>query len=497
MPEIFLNNTPFTFEDGDTILDLLQREQIAFSDAQCGGNGTCGKCNVSVLYNGAEQEQLACKTLAKDTMRVSLPQSEIFVESASQALQRDDAVSDYALAVDIGTTTVVCYLLDRADGEILRVASGGNAQRVFGADVISRIESATEGNLQTLKAAITEQLNGFVRTLCGEEGIEPSDISYAAIAGNTVMLHLLTGMSPETIGVAPFTPLSLFGDELRAEELGLSLDCDVCLLPAVSGYVGGDITAGVYSSKMHLARETELLVDIGTNGEMVLGSGDDFICCATAAGPAFEGAGIKFGTSAIPGAISKAEYMDTLRIQTISDLPAIGVCGSGLVDAIKVMLQLGVIDETGRILDIDEMPPEAAVCCAEVEDETVFLLSENVYITPSDVRNVQLAKSAIAAGIEVLADERGIKISDISRVILAGGFGSYINKDSACKIGLLPPQLAGKIESLGNTAGAGAIYAAVSKTARDKIRDISSHCKYIELSNSSKFSDYYIENMMF
>ncbi len=485
---------------GDTVLAALQQSGITAPEAPCGGNGTCKKC--LVLVDG--QEVLSCQTSVTGDHTVIIPEQN---SGAVIALEGECVHFPHTpepglgAAVDIGTTTVVAHLYDLATGRLLGTRSGMNAQRAFGSDVISRIQYANEneGGLERLTDTVREQLGGYLADLCAEHGRTADELSKVVIAANTVMEHIYAALSPATIAVAPFTPLSLFGTWENGAAFGLSRQAQVYLVPAVAGYVGGDITAGILSSGAYRAERPALFLDIGTNGEMALGSAaEGFTCCATAAGPAFEGAVISQGMSATVGAIRAVEFADgELKLEVIGNTVAEGVCGSGLVDALAVMLSLGAVDETGRLLPPDEAPEEALPFVDEDDDGAVFRLTDTVCITEADVRQLQLAKAAIAAGICTLLDEAGLDADDLSHLYLAGGFGNYIRKESAAAIGLLPTKLLDRIVSVGNSAGSGAAALLLSRQAREDLDALTPNCKYIELSGHKAFNDYYIECMMF
>lgn len=405
----------------------------------------------------------------------------------------------YGCAVDIGTTTVVVYLYNLADGKLCGLKNGISAQRPFGADVISRIESSIQaGGPKPLQEAIVGQLNEMISALCAERGLESQQIVAATIAGNSTMQHFFAGLNAEKIASAPFIQTGSFGKSYQARELGLSLHADgqVYILPSVSAYVGGDITAGVLACGLHKESRRCLLIDIGTNGEMALGNKDGVLYCSTAAGPAFEGAQIEDGMGGVDGAISAvAERDGEIVFKTISGKPSAGICGSGIVDAAAVMLGIGAIDETGRLCDEDEIP--AAYADRLAGDKFMIDTEHAIGLTGKDIREIQLAKAAIAGGIATLLHYAGLKVEQLDVVFLAGGFGSYINKDSACAIGLLPKELLDKIEVVGNSAGMGAGIALLSRAAREELGTIKSEGRYVELSADPYFQDAYVENMMF
>ena len=277
------------------------------------------------------------------------------------------------------------------------------------------------------------------------------------------------------------------------------------VVPSIAGYVGGDIVADLAAVQMHssvLAEDGEketLLLDIGTNGEMVLGKSGSYVCCATAAGPAFEGAEIDHGNAGQLPEPSQKSWLEDGKIccSTINDAPAVGICGSGLIDALAVFLETELLDETGLIADEDEVEEAYAGYLGEDEDGTCVYLTDTVKVTQADVRKLQLAKASIAAGIRILLSERNISVTDVEQVILAGGFGSFLNKKSAAAIGLIPEELEPVTISVGNAAGEGAVSAAVSEAARQELGRLQQEMRYVELSTHKKFSDAYMEEMFF
>ena len=490
---------------GQTIFDVLLPQYASHISAPCGGQGTCKKCTVYLQEETGERAVLACRTLAEDGMTIRLPAAEALEVTVSERSQLphilpDPELQGYGIACDIGTTTVVCHLIDLSTGRCLETCGEGNAQRIFGGDVISRIKAASDGHLDELQAAIIGQLSRMILSLSSSAGIIPDRICRMAIAANTTMCHLLVGLSPESIGVAPFTPLSLFGNCFDAEALGLPFAGEVYLTPAISGYVGGDITAGMLAAGLDNASEPILFIDVGTNGEMALGCGNRFVSCSTAAGPAFEGAQIRYGMTAAPGAIHAVRHTDgQVSCSILGNSPATGLCGSGLIDAIAVMLDMGALDETGRMLDVedDDIPDSLTPYMTLLDDEPAFLLADGIAVTQSDVRKVQLGKGAIAAGIQVLLQSSQTEYSDISSLLLAGGFGSYISPASAARIGLIPAELLSVTHAVGNTAALGAQEALLSSASRNRLNALQQATVYKELSGMPEFNSAYMDAMMF
>ncbi len=490
-------------ETGETLLKAMQRAGISVA-APCGGQGSCGKCTVQLFQNGVWLSALACQTAATEGIVVRLqtrmPLAVEYSDDSALPVSADSGLSGYGIACDIGTTTVVCHLVDLSTGSVLGTEGEGNAQRPYGDDVISRIQASIEENRPALSAAIQKQLAQMAERLCARAGIPVAEVSRMSIAANTTMCHLLAGLPPDSLGVAPFTPVSLFGTTVPAVSLNLPFDGDVYIAPAVAGYVGGDITADLLATGLDLADQPVLLLDIGTNGEMAIGCGSRFICCATAAGPTFEGAQIECGMTAAPGAISAVEWAGQEPTCTvIGDGEATGLCGSGLVDAMALLLTLQVVDETGRMLEPGEgdLPAAVATRLFHSGDEPAFRLTEHVYVTQKDVRMLQLAKGAVAAGIQVMIDSYGVPLKEVKALLLAGGFGSYIRPVSAARIGLIPAELLSVTRSVGNAAAQGARIALISTQARERLNRLQTNMEYMELSGLAAFNDAYMDAMLF
>lgn len=505
---VLCNDTTATlpFADGQNLLEVIRGEGVPVH-APCGGHGTCEKCTVYLVTEDGEQAVLACRTAAEDgmTVRVSAasPLEVQLTAEDEEVFVPDAGMTGYGVACDIGTTTVVCHLIDLVSGRKLATVGEGNAQRPYGGDVISRIKASMEGRRGALTAAITGQLKAMIAALCTSAKIGMEEIHTMSIAANTTMCHLLTGLAPDSIGVSPFTPLSRFGDEWDAKTLGLPFEGKVYIAPAISGYVGGDITADLLAVELDREEKPVLLIDVGTNGEMALGCGEHFVCCSTAAGPAFEGAQISCGMTAAAGAISSVEWDgEKVNCGVIGGGEAVGLCGSGLIDAMAVMLRLGAVDETGRMLDAeedeDEITDEARPYLFRLDDgEPAFRLAEHVWVAQGDVRKLQLGKGAIAAGVQILIDAYGVGYDGIAALLLAGGFGSFIRPESAARIGLIPAELLDVTRAVGNTAAQGAQAALVSAEARARLNKLQQAMEYKELSGLPEFNDAYMEAMMF
>lgn len=390
------------------------------------------------------------------------------------------------VAVDIGTTTVAVYFLNLLDYTQLDVISFRNPLSIYGADVITRIEKVISdlSMLSKMQAILIESINKSIAQFCNTNNTQAKEIQILVFTGNTTMLHFATGLNPSGIANAPFQAQSYFDEYYTAQELGVNA-ADGALVyfpPCISSYVGADITCGIALTITEDFPENTLFIDVGTNGEMGLSYDNKFLFCSTAAGPAFEGANIKCGMPGIDGAIHSVFFNEEGKISyaTIADKKPCGICGSGLIDAVAILLENGDLDETGYL-------------------EEKFMLSEaeNVYLDGKDIREIQLAKTAICAGIHTLLHEAKLSLKEVDRLVLAGGFGSYIKPQSACRIGLLPQELEHKIVFGGNTAGMGAIGYLFSKTIRERIRDIPKRSRYIELSQNSVFSNEFMNRMFF
>lgn len=502
-------------DEGANLLDTLRRAGVAVP-APCGGSGTCGKCKVMVQFPGATQaeEVLACQTEARAGMSVHLDTVALTKDMdvsvgasaamAQPSLAPDEDGAGLGVAFDVGTTTLVCRLYDMRTGAVLANVGAPNPQGAFGADVISRISAVADGHLKELCGCVNDALADLVKQACMQAGRDVGDICQAALCGNTVMEHLVTGLDPSSIGVAPFTPLDLFGG-LRPLPALEAAGCGVReaqLAPCIAGYVGGDITADMLACGMGRADETVLLLDLGTNGEMALSTPQGILTCATAAGPVFEGANIQYGMPAYPGAVSQVSFDgDELRVRTIGDATACGICGTGLIDALALLLRFGVVDESGCLLEADELDDEVPACIAsrvgEHQNAPAFWVTPDIAVTQKDVRNIQLAKAAIFAGVRTLLDAGNVALEDVGRLVVAGGFGQFLDLENAARIGLFPEELLPVAQAVGNTAIEGAGDALVSSAAREEIARLGAECGYVELSESAAFNAAYVDAMEF
>jgi uncharacterized 2Fe-2S/4Fe-4S cluster protein (DUF4445 family) len=397
----------------------------------------------------------------------------------------------YGIGIDIGTTTLALNLIDLLSGSMINSHAMINSQRQYGDDVISRIKYTSDYGVDTLSNCIKNDLTKCIANLCNEAKVSLSNIYSVVIAANSTMIHLLLGLDCESLALSPFTTVTTDLLNIPAYKIlkNSLLNCNVTIIPSVSAYVGADIVSGMSKCDFDTLNEVSLLVDIGTNGEIVIGNKGRILCAATAAGPAFEGANIAHGTGSIKGAISSVEIKNgKFQYKTIGNSDPIGICGSGVIDIIACSLKSGIIDETGRFNDDNE---EGYIEIAK------NINNESIILNQKDIREIQLAKSAIRSGIDVLIKEFGCNYDEIKNVFLAGGFGNKINIQSSIDIGLIPEEFKGKIKFIGNASLGGTVDYLLNKDNMEKIENILKLTKYVELSSYKEFNDLFVENMMF
>ena len=399
------------------------------------------------------------------------------------------------VAFDIGTTTIAGYLLDGEDGRTLAVESRMNPQAQYGADVIMRANYALEHGTDVLSQCIREAVNEMLGVLAGAAGISRDDIFQVCIVGNTCMHHLFLGISPASLVHAPYTPAVSERLVLNAGDYGLDVQrkAELIMLPDIAGYVGADTCGCLLTLRQDLKDEISLMIDIGTNGEMVLGNKERLVTCSTAAGPAFEGAKIECGMRGAAGAVDHVKFEDgKWSYTTVGDKPAVGLCGSGLIDLVAGLLDAGMLDENG-VLSSGQEKPGVFVLVPKEQAGT----EKGVYITQKDIGEVQLAKAAIAAGIQMLEKQLGIMEDQIDSVYIAGAFGNYMDPVSAGRIGLFPETLVRKVKPVGNAAGEGAKIALVNEREMLEMDELVRKIDFVELAASADFQDYFIDELGF
>jgi uncharacterized 2Fe-2S/4Fe-4S cluster protein (DUF4445 family) len=397
----------------------------------------------------------------------------------------------YGLAVDIGTTTVVVYLVDMDSGKVLDVGSTYNSQIRYGDDVIARIVNATEGGmLSELRRVVVTDINDLLETILRRKGINRNEVESMVVSGNTTMIHLFWGLNPEYIRLEPYIPTVNIFPVWYARDAGVRInpDAPVYTLPCVASYVGGDIVSGVLATGIHRRPELSLFMDIGTNGEIVVGNNEWLMTAACSAGPCFEGSGIKCGMRATDGAIESVSIdPETLEpeIKIIGDRKPIGICGSGMIDAVAEMLLKGVIDQKGKLQDAPRV--------RESEEGPEYLFyadsGREIVLTQADLDNLIRAKGAIYAGVSLMLKEVGLDVEMIERVYIAGGFGNYIDVRKAIIMGMLPDLPEDRFHFVGNTSVAGAYLCLLSEDMRKEAERVASMMTYVELSMKSNYMD--------
>ncbi|MBN1360684.1 MAG: DUF4445 domain-containing protein [Sedimentisphaerales bacterium] len=510
---------------GATLLEAAGQAGIVLT-TPCGGKGTCRKCMVELRPSG--RRVLACQYTVQRDLAVAVPSESRFYEHRilSRGLDRATEVQPtivekyrpsagsgdiLGLAVDIGTTTVVAKLIDLADGHCLATQATLNPQVQFGDDVISRINYArSEAASAELRKVILDCVNTLIAGLCAAAAVAPDAIYETCVVGNTTMNHLFLGLPTQQLGVAPYRAYSVEAQDSPPADLHLHINPagNVHTVENIAGFVGSDTTAVALATDVDSVAGTTLVVDIGTNGELVLATRDHLYAASCAAGPALEGARIRHGSRAAEGAIEAVVIADgDLGLDVIGDAPVRSICGSGLIDAVAVLLDLGVIDLTGRFAPAatvrPRLPQALAARLVEIEGQPAFCLAfdagtsvPKVVLTQRDIREVQLAKGAIRAGIRLLLKKLGITEADLDSVLLAGAFGNYIRPSSAIRIGLLPNVPVERIHFVGNAAASGAVMLLLSEACRRRAAALTRRIQYVEIAHEKDFADVFAEAML-
>jgi uncharacterized 2Fe-2S/4Fe-4S cluster protein (DUF4445 family) len=417
----------------------------------------------------------------------------------------DTSTRRFAIAFDLGTTTVVATLLDLETGQPAAVRSMLNRQQPHGADVISRVSATMldDGALAQLEARAHETLAQLTSEVCDEAGVDPAEVYEIAVVGNVTMIQLALGIDPEPLSMAPFIVAAHDLPPATAADFGVAVHprAPAVVFPSLGAYVGGDIVAGMLATGVTRDKRLRLFIDVGTNSEIALGSHDRVLATAAPAGPAFEAAQIRCGMRAADGAIEGVKVVgDDIELQVIGDVDPIGICGSGLVDCVAELVGAGLLDHSGRFVPDEsaaDIAPRLAERLTKIGEERVFMLADDVYLSQRDVRELQFAKASIATGWNILLRELGVEVEDIQQVLLAGSFGAYLSPASAVKIGLVPRMALPRIVSAGNVASEGAKMAALSVRERAEARSIVHEVEYVELSGREDFNDMFIDQLAF
>lgn len=463
MHKISINNETFSVPDGTLLSNALiqAKKQLPHT---CGGRGSCKKC--SVYVNGVSV--LSCQYKINSDITVELPSDGDRISIETDTSKSDSPMTDCCLVLDIGTTTLVLALVSLTEKKVIKSISATNPQNTFGADIFSRIDWCTKNGVHDLNAILITKLNEMTEKLGTRE------IGKMYVSGNTTMLHLFFGVDCSSMGIYPYKPTFLESKEALGCELGLEGIGKVISLPCISSFVGADLVAGVNFTQHTTKHNYNLLIDLGTNAEIVLYGSNSLLCTSAAAGPCFEGANICCGMSATDGAIYT--YFSDGSFETVNNQPPKGICGTGLIDITAELLKKQIIDSTGYMQ------------CGE------FYITDSVKLTQKDIRQLQLAKSAVYSGITALLNKKSISFSDIETLFISGGFSTKINVDNAIKIGLIPKELKEKSVAVNNSCLLGTVKYACENN------DLNFHlnnCEYVELSSDPSFTDMFINNTDF
>ena len=462
MHKVRLNNRIIEAAHGTILSDILIKSGNSLPHP-CGGKGICKKCQVWV--NG--KNELSCQYKIQSDIYVALPEiSEIHSEAGTD--ESGEITDNCCLCLDIGTTTLALALVSLDEKKIIKVKTATNPQRAYGSDVITRIEYCSKNGVADLQKCLIDTINNLISEF------EIDKIEKMYVAGNTAMLHIFFGIDPSSMGVAPYTPTFLESKEVQGKELGLRNIKNIASLPCISAFVGADLVAGVNYADLPKGNKYNLLIDLGTNAEIVLYNKSNIFCTSAAAGPCFEGGNITSGMSATDGAIYS--FSDNSEYKTINNTKPQGICGTGLIDIISVLFKNGVIDETGYM------------------EKGEFFITESVKFTQNDIRQFQLAKSAVYSALQAVLEEKSISFTDIENTFISGGFSAKINIDNATNLGLIPRELKDKITVLNNSSLLGTIkYACEGNDSSFYTQN----AEYIDLSTNTRFMDLFIENMEF
>lgn len=508
-------------EPGTSLLVCAQKAGIELS-AVCAGNGTCGMCKVFVMAGDVspltEQEhslletqelnagvRLACQVQACSDCHVQFPPESLAtlqrlqLEGRELSVQIDNEFMSqpgaYGLAVDIGTTKIAAFLVDLNNGKTLAAGGVTNPQIVYGEDVISRILYAGnhEDGLQELQKCVVEGINKLIFELCAKVGVTTDQVVDSVMVGNTVMHHLLVGIPVHSLGTSPYSPVQFAAMHFPASNIGLHLNpnANIYLPPNIAGFVGGDHVAMLLAIQAYDMGKTMIALDIGTNTEISLIHKGQHWACSCASGPAFEGAHIRDGIRAMPGAIERVMLADhTVQVHTIDNKPAIGICGSGILDIVAELRKSGIIDNRGAFkadderLWIEKGRARFVVVPAEKSGH-----GREITIDRADINEIQLAKAAIRSGVEMLIKTAGIQYDDIEQFLVAGAFGTYLDIGNAVHIGMFPPLSMEKFQQVGNAAGAGARQMLISIHQRRQAERLGDNIQYVELAGSKNYSN--------
>lgn len=529
MEEIRIDKTERIIEcrDGENLLEVLLGAGV-FVDNPCNGKGICGKCKVKLVSGEcsrmtASEERLltpdeiragirlACMTEVSGAAELELLQKErkheVLTKGYMPDFVQDEFDDGYGIVIDIGTTTVVTALIDLKTGEEIAGASMINAQKRYGLDVLTRITYEYEHpdcGVRELQEVMVSSINAMIGEACREAAVDRREIREIDVAANCTMMHMLLGVDARSIGRSPYSPGFTEARELPAGEIGIEAGMDTRLycLPQVSAYIGADIVAGAYVCELQKEQGNVLFIDIGTNGEIVLAVDGRLLCCSCAAGPALEGMNISSGMRAAEGAVEDVRITEQgIRLTVIGDQEPAGLCGSGVLSAVKELLRTGIVKKTGvfvkkeKLDEQDYRYPMIQVNGTKRE----FILCENpkLLVTQGDVRQVQLAKGAILSGFTALLHKAGIRMEDLDKVMIAGQFGAHLPEESLIGTGILPREAKGKIVYVGNSSKTGAYMALMSGKVKREIEELAEKMEYMELAETENYERIFTESMIF
>ncbi|HUS73858.1 MAG TPA: ASKHA domain-containing protein [Sedimentisphaerales bacterium] len=515
------DNMQISIHAGATLLEAAGQAGIILNTV-CGGKGICEKCEAILEADG--RKVLACQYRIESDLTVTIPAcSRFFVQKIlaegidTESQIKCDRYEKYlpiqpdaqilGAAIDIGTTTVVAKLINMQNGQCLATEAALNPQSRYGDDVVSRIAYAdTDSKLAELQKAIVDCVNELISRVCKQAAIDNNQIFEVCAVGNTTMNHIFLKLPVRQLGQAPYKAYSLDARDTPASESALQINPagNIHTVENIAGFVGSDTTSVALATSIDSAEEVTLVVDIGTNGELVLGTANKLYAASCAAGPALEGARISCGGRAVEGAIEAVVVNeDDIDLDVIGGCPPRSICGSGLIDAVAVLLNLGIVDATGRFVKPatmkNKLSPAIFSRIIEKDSQLAFVLddAQKVILTQKDVRQVQLAKAAIRAGIILIERKLGTGDSDIQRIFLAGAFGNYIRRENALRIGLLPDVPAERIHSVGNAACSGAQMILVSRRCREKAKELARKIEYVEIAHEPDFQNVFANCMQF
>lgn len=516
-------------EEGANLLTELLQTGV-FVDNPCNGTGVCGKCKVRILsgkvseMSETENEmlrkeeiesgiRLSCMTKVYGDVCVELMQKErkhkVLMDGYVPEFERDVFDGGYGIAIDIGTTTVVTSLIELKSGDEIAAVSMVNAQKHYGLDVLTRITyeyEHLEKGVEELRHAIVDSVNQMILQVCGQVGISQEEIREIDVAANCTMMHMFLGMDARSIGRAPYQPLFLKAQRRLAKNIGLDAgkqgDAVVYCLPQVSAFIGADIVAGTYVCELEQQKGNVLFIDIGTNGEIVLSQKGRLLCCSCAAGPALEGMNISCGMRAAEGAVEDVKITEEgVVITCIDQKEPAGICGSGILAAVKELVRTGIVRKNGAFIKKEQIPEEdyryPMIQMNGKKREFLMCQEPELVITQGDIRQVQLAKGAILSGFRALLNEAGVRMDELDKVMIAGQFGAHLSADSLTGTGILPKDVEDKIVYVGNSSKVGAYMTLMSEKVKSEVEGLAERMEYMELAETENYERLFSESMIF